>query len=87
MVRDNLPAHKVKVIEPLIEAAGAKALWMSPYSPEFNPIEPWWPPVKAMLIKCAPTTALWLLEHILSASTQRVRTLLLLSPRCMKTAL
>ena len=58
VVMDNLPAHKVKAISPLmpggipeskilestklIEAAGARILYLSPYSPEFNPIEHWW---------------------------------------------
>lgn len=42
VVMDNLPAHKVKAIGPLIEAVGAKVLYLSPYSPEFNPIEHWW---------------------------------------------
>lgn len=42
VVMDNLPAHKVKAIAPLIEAVGAKILYLSPYSPEFNPIEHWW---------------------------------------------
>jgi hypothetical protein len=37
VVMDNLPAHKVKAIAPLLEAVGAKVLYMSPYSPEFNP--------------------------------------------------
>ena len=84
VARDNLPAHKVKVIEPLIEAAGAKILWMSPYSPEFNPIEHWWPPVKAMLIKCAPTTAFAVVgAHFIKTGSNTAA----IAPRCMKTAL
>ena len=42
VVMDNLPAHKVRAIAPLIEAVSAKILYLSPYSPEFNPIEHWW---------------------------------------------
>ena len=34
---DNLAAHKVEAIAPLIEAIGATVLYMSHYSPEFNP--------------------------------------------------
>jgi transposase len=49
VVMDNLPAHKVEAIAPLIEAAGARVLDMSPYSPEFNPIEHWWSQLKAFL--------------------------------------
>ena len=57
VVMDNLPAHKVKAIAPLIESVGAKVLYLSPYSPEFNPIEHWWSQVKALLRKVSPTTA------------------------------
>lgn len=57
VVMDNLPAHKVKAITPLIEAVGAKVLYLSPYSPEFNPIEHWWSQVKALLKKVSPTTS------------------------------
>ena len=50
VVMDNLPAHKVKAIAPLIEAAGAKILYLSPYSPEFNPIEHWWCSANAQIV-------------------------------------
>lgn len=39
VVMDNLPAHKVAAITPLIESVGASVLYLSPYSPDFNPIE------------------------------------------------
>jgi transposase len=42
VVMDNLPAHKVAAIAPLIEGVGARILYLSPYSPEFNPIEHGW---------------------------------------------
>jgi len=44
---DNLPAHKLALIEPLIQSAGASVLNLSPYSPDFNPIELWWSQLKA----------------------------------------
>jgi hypothetical protein len=53
---DNLPAHKAEVIVPLIEAVGARVLFLSPYSPEFNPIEHWWsttPEILDILIRTA----------------------------------
>jgi transposase len=56
VVMDNLPAHKVAGIEPLIQAAGASILNLSPYSPEFNPIELWWSQLKAFLRQFSPTT-------------------------------
>jgi len=34
---DNLPAHKLAVIEPSIQAVGGRILNLSPYSPDFNP--------------------------------------------------
>ncbi len=42
VVMDNFPAHKLKIIEPLIQSVGASVLNLSPYSPDFNPIELWW---------------------------------------------
>jgi len=56
VVMDNLTSHKVEAIAPLIEAVGAKVLFLSPYSPEFNPIEHWWSQLKAFLRQFAPTT-------------------------------
>jgi len=57
VVMDNLAAHKGEAIAPLIEAVGAKILYLSPYSPEFNPIEHWWSQLKAFLRKFSPTTS------------------------------
>ncbi len=39
VVMDNLPTHKIASIEPIIKAVGARVLNLSPYSPDFNPIE------------------------------------------------
>jgi transposase len=57
VVMDNLAAHKVEAIEPLIEAVGASVVYLSPYSPEFNPIKHWWSQLKAFLRRCSPTTS------------------------------
>ena len=57
VVMDNLAAHKVEAIAPLIEAVGARILYMSPYSPEFNPIDHWWSQLKAFLRQFSPTTS------------------------------
>jgi transposase len=56
VVMDNLPAHMVASIEPLIKAVGANILNLSPYSPDFNPIELWWSQLKAFLRQFSPTT-------------------------------
>ena len=42
VVMDNLPAHKVAAIQKAIEAVGARLIYLSPYSPDFNPIENCW---------------------------------------------
>ena len=57
VVMDNVPAHKVKEIEPLIQSVGARVVYQSPYSPDFNPIEHWWSQLKAFLRSFSPATA------------------------------
>jgi transposase len=57
VIMDNLPAHKLASITPMIEAVGAKVISLSPYSPDFNPIELWWSQLKSFLRGFAPTTA------------------------------
>jgi putative transposase len=57
VVMDNLPAHKLASILPLIEAVDASVICLSPYSPDFNPIELWWSQLKAFLRRFAPTTS------------------------------
>jgi transposase len=39
---DNLSADKITSIEPMISSVGARVIYLSPYSPDFNPIEMWW---------------------------------------------
>ncbi len=56
VVMDNLPAHKIAAIKPMIQAVGANVLSLSPYSPDFNPIELWWSQLKSFLRQFSPTT-------------------------------
>jgi transposase len=49
VVMDNLSAHKVDGIRQLIEATGAKLLYLPPYSPDLNPIEKAWSKIKQIL--------------------------------------
>ena len=56
VVMDNLPAHKIALIEPLIQSVGARILNLSAYSPDFNPIEHWWSQLKAFLRQFSRTT-------------------------------
>jgi transposase len=61
VVMDNLPVHKILAVRALIEAAGAKLLYLPPYSPDLNPIEMAFAKLKALLRKAAERTVagLW----------------------------
>ena len=48
---DNLSSHKVSGVTDLIEAVGARVVYLPPYSPDFNPIELMWSKMKAYLRK------------------------------------
>ena len=49
VILDNLSAHKVDGVRRLIESRGAQLLYLPPYSPDFNPIEPAWSKLKQLL--------------------------------------
>jgi transposase len=49
VVMDNLPAHKVAGVQEAIRAVGASLLYLPPYSPDLNPIEPVFAKVKTAL--------------------------------------
>ena len=53
VVLDNLSAHKVSGTCEAIEAAGAKLIYLPPYSPDFNSIERLFAKLKALLQKAA----------------------------------
>ena len=61
VVMDNLSSHKAPKVRVLIEAVGAKLLYLPPYSPDFNPIEKLFSKLKALLRKAAERTVdgLW----------------------------
>jgi hypothetical protein len=40
VIIDNLPAHKMAGVTDAIEAVGARAVYLPPYSPDLNPIHP-----------------------------------------------
>ena len=42
VIMDNLGSHKVAGVRQAIEAAGARLLYLPPYSPDLNPIERVW---------------------------------------------
>lgn len=49
VIMDNLGAHKVSGVRELIEARGAKVIYLPPYSPDLNPIEKCWSKIKTYL--------------------------------------
>jgi transposase len=72
VILDNLSAHKSDKARELIEARGAKLVFLPPYSPDLNPIEMAISKFKALLRKAAERTvpALWdKIGDLLSAFT------------------
>lgn len=70
VVMDNLASHKRAGVRESIEAAGARLLYLPPYSPDLNPIELAFSKLKSLLRTSAERTvdALWsrigqLLDH------------------------
>jgi transposase len=61
VIMDNLSSHKSPAVREMIEAAGARLLYLPPYSPDFNPIEKAFSKLKALLRKAAERTleGLW----------------------------
>ena len=61
VVMDNLSSHKLSGVRAAIEAAGAKLLYLPPYSPDFNPIEQAFSKFKRLLQSAETRTvaALW----------------------------
>lgn len=49
VVMDNLSAHKAQKVRELIEARGARLVYLPPYSPDLNPIERCWSKIKTYL--------------------------------------
>ena len=61
VIMDNLSSHKTPVVAAVIEAVGAKLLFLPPDSLDFNPIELAFSKLKAHLHKAAERTihGLW----------------------------
>ena len=56
VIMDNLATHKIGGVREAIEAAGARLLYLPPYSPDFNPIEHMWSKIKQILRGQDPRT-------------------------------
>ena len=67
VVLDNLCVHKVAGVREAVEAAGARLLFLPPYSPEFNPIEQAFAKLKALLRSAAARTVADLHQAIQAA--------------------
>jgi len=61
VVMDNLSSHKSVRTRELIEGAGARLIFLPPYSPDLNPIEMVFAKVKQLLrsLGCRTRDALW----------------------------
>ncbi len=67
VVMDNLSYHHLAGIREAIEAAGAQLIYLSPYSPDFSPIELCWSKIKEFLRDLAARTSETLDEAITCA--------------------
>jgi transposase len=56
MILDNLATHKIRGVREALAAAGARLLYLPPYSPDFNPIEPMRSKIKQILRGHSPRT-------------------------------
>ncbi len=68
VIMDNLGSHKGAAVRQAIRAAGAKLLFLPPYSPDLNPIEQVFAKLKLLLRKAA--------ERSVEATWQRIGALL-----------
>jgi transposase len=68
VIMDNLGSHKGQAVRKAIRAAGAKFLFLPPYSPDLNPIEQMFAKLKLLLRKAE--------ERTVDATWQRIGSLL-----------
>ena len=72
LILDNLSAHRARRIE-AVAARGATVIWLSPYSPDFSPIELMWSKIKSYL-RAAKARTREELEQALAAALRLVTT-------------
>jgi transposase len=68
VILDNLGSHKGQAVRAAIRAAGARMLFLPPYSPDLNPIEQVFAKLKTLLRKAA--------ERSVEATWKRIGSLL-----------
>jgi transposase len=71
LVLDNLRAHHASRIEEVAATRGARVIWLSPYSPDFSPIELMWSKIKARM-RAAKARTREELEQALVASLELI---------------
>jgi transposase len=71
VVMDNLSSHKVAGVKERIEAAGARLLYLPPYSPDLNPIEKGWSKIK-QLLRAAKARSEELLDQATAQALQHI---------------
>ena len=70
VVMDNAKIHCGEIVKEFIEKAGAKLIYLSPYSPEFSPRENFWSKVKSILREVKSRNYLDLIDAIADAMLQ-----------------
>lgn len=55
IIMDHAPFHKTTATRELIEKCGHHVLYLPPYSPDLNPIEPYWAIIKSKVRKLFTT--------------------------------
>lgn len=72
VIMDNLSVHKVAEVREKIEATGAQLIYLPPYSPDLNPIEPCWSKAKTRLRALKARTV----EVLENATTEALNSIL-----------
>ncbi len=67
LILDNLGAHRASRIEAVAREHGAQVIWLSPYSPDFSPIELMWSKIKTYLRAAKARTRAELEQALLAA--------------------
>lgn len=70
VMMDNCSIHKGEAVRELIEEAGAKLIFLPPYSPDFSPIENCFSKIKSILRSVGARSYLELVEAIEQAFSQ-----------------
>lgn len=67
VIMDNCSIHKSDELEAMITAAGARLIYLPPYSPDFSPIENCWSKIKSILRRIGARTYADLLKALETA--------------------